>query len=272
MSRCPTASPSPTSPPSRAPPAPAPFPHPTPPSLTRLARRRGLHIDGRRPVGSLPGQPNFANFVDLQESVSVKPFQNFLFISLNDQRVPGCGQTHLLPGGHIAIEEFFKWQLATFGRVGSMCEGWNMEHPRGIEPKPWPHAGIPTMVRQYFTQSDETSVTAPDGTRWPKPVPLLLGPGDAAIASYAIPHAPSPNERGDERQQMIFRCTLPGIPKGGQPGHPIPESECEEWRAQLLDCWRGWEGMREVAARERPSTEPARAELQRIFREHGPTA
>eukprot|EP01045_Picozoa_sp_COSAG04_P050419 COSAG04_NODE_20413_length_394_cov_0.874576_2_plen_30_part_01 len=28
--------------------------------------------------------------------------------------------------------------------------------------------------------------------------------------------------------------------------------------------------MREVAARERPSTEPARAELQRIFREHGP--
>ena len=73
-------------------------------------------------------------------------------------------------------------------------------------------------------------------------------------------------------QQMIFRCKLPGIPKGGQPGHPIPESECEEWRAQLLDCWRGWEGMREVAARERPSTEPARAELQRIFREHGPTA
>ena len=61
--------------------------------MTLLARRRGLHIDGRRPVGSLPGQPNFANFVDLQESVSVKPFQNFLFISLNDQRAPGCGQT-----------------------------------------------------------------------------------------------------------------------------------------------------------------------------------
>ena len=117
------------------------------------------------------------------------------------------------------------------------------------------------MVRQFFTQSDENSMTAPDGTRWPK------RPGDVAITSYAMPHASSTKERGGERQQQIFRFKLPGIPKGGQPGHPIPESECEERRAQLLDCWRGWEGMRDdfVAAQERPSTEPARAELQHIF-------
>jgi hypothetical protein len=58
---------------------------------------RGLHIDGRRPVGSLPGEPGFASFVDLEERVSVKPFQNFVFVSCNDQTQLGCGQTYL-PG------------------------------------------------------------------------------------------------------------------------------------------------------------------------------
>ena len=116
------------------------------------------------------------------------------------------------------------------------------------------------MIRQFFTQSYENFVTAPDGAWWPKPVPLLLAraPGDEAIASYAMPHAPCANEHGDERQQMIVPFKLLGFPKGVQPGHPIPESECEEERAQLLDRWRGWKGMREVVAQERPSTEPAR--------------
>jgi hypothetical protein len=109
---------------------------------------------------------------------------------------------HLLKGGHIALEEFFRWQLGRFGRVGSMVEGWNMAHPMGVEPKPWPHAGIPTMVRRYFTEHG-ASVLDARGVKWPTPMPLMLGPGDAAISTYLMPHAPSKNERGEHRPRDL---------------------------------------------------------------------
>ena len=166
------------------------------------------------------------------------------------------------------MEEFFKWQLRTHGKLGSHeCEGWG-------GPREWPHSGIPTMVRAFFNRDDETSTVAPDGVRWPTPTPLLLGPGDAAISTFEMPHAGSRNELGPQRQQIIFRFQREELGKGA-PGNAQfhgPDEEAEVMdgiREQLTDCWRGWEGMASVAAAERPATEGLRAELQAWFDEHG---
>ena len=53
--------------------------------------------------------------------------QSFVFVSVSDLRPLGRGQTHVLPRGHIAMEEFFSWQQGTHGEVGSLGPGWNME-------------------------------------------------------------------------------------------------------------------------------------------------
>lgn len=123
---------------------------------------------------------------------------------------------------------------------------------------------------RYFTEHTTESVADQHGVKWPTPTPLLLGPGDAAITTYHMPHTPSKNERGAERQQMIYRFALPGTPGGGRPGKPIAQEELDSWRAQLVDCWRGWNGMRDVIAQEQPRTIAAREILQRIFAEEGP--
>ena len=151
-----------------------------------IAFSRGLHVDGRRPNSNDSGPM----FIDTAGTVSIRPFQNFVFVSCSDQRERGRGQTHLLPAGHIAMEEFFRWQQAKHGKVGSHeCEGWG-------GPRNWPQAGIPTMVSSFYNQSAATSEVAPDGQRRPAPVPLLLGPGDACISTFSIPHAASKNELG----------------------------------------------------------------------------
>lgn len=143
--------------------------------------------------------------------------QNFVFVSVSDLRPLGRGQTHVLPMGHIAMEEFFTWQQNIHGEVGSLGPGWNMEANEkgaqrlnpgsllltlphlsskscvcaGLEPArhgdPFKdkggHKGIPTMVRDYFASHKESSIVGPDGKRVPKPVPLTLGPGDACIGN-----------------------------------------------------------------------------------------
>ena len=82
---------------------------------------RDLHVDGlsaaRLPDGSA------VDWIDAAETVAVKPFRHFVFVSLNDQTQLGCGQTHVLSEGHLAMTEFFKWQLATCGKVGSCADG-----------------------------------------------------------------------------------------------------------------------------------------------------
>ena len=232
-----------------------------------VAFSRGLHLDGRRPNGN----DNGTMFIDSANTVSIRPFQNFVFVSCSDQREPGAGQTHLLPGGHLAMEEFFSWQLATHGKAGShKCEGWG-------GPREWPHAGIPTMVREFYNSSEEISTVAPDdGQRWPLPVPLLLGPGDACISTFSIPHTASRNERGPEREQVIFRFQPDELRGGKIGGKGLPELSGEaeacvmdNIRAQITDCWRGWGGMATVAREERPATEKLRSELQRWFAQHG---
>ena len=215
----------------------------------------------------------------------------------------GFGQTHVLTGGHIAMEEFFRWQIGTFGRAGSVCPGWSSEQDK----KTWSHSRelskvLPSTVREHYCQSDETSVpsrVASDnaaqvgggggGQRVPKPTPLLLQPGDAAIATFLLPHAGSANDRGPDRLQMIFRFVPAALEKikagqpntfpewqkqwsgsdgggGGKSWFPVSPDEVSDWRAHLIDCWQGWQGMQEVAAQEQPKTERLRAELRRLFR------
>lgn len=247
---------------------------------------RDLHIDGlsaaRLPDGSV------VNWIDSAETVAVKPFRQFVFVSLNDQVQLGCGQTHVLCAGHIAMTEFFQWQLATCGKVGSFVEGWITEYDSD-----WPASArdrsnaIPSAVREYFSLSARTSVVKEGGAqagRLPRPTPLLLRAGDAAIATFALPHAGSPNDRGDERQQMIFRfvprelelacksgnpLTFPNwAPRTDGSWYPVGDQCCEAVRQQLVDCWRGWKGMRSVVEGQREATEPLRAALQQHFRQH----
>ena len=83
------------------------------------------------------------------------------------------------------MEEFFRWQIGTFGRAGSVCPGWSSEQDK----KTWSHSRelskvLPSTVREHYCQSDETSVpsrVASDnaaqvgggggGQRVPKPTP-----------------------------------------------------------------------------------------------------
>ena len=89
-------------------------------------------------------------------------------------------------------------------------------------------------------------------------------------------HVAFGNERGPEREQVIFRFQpdeLRGGKIGGK-GFPELSGEAEacvmdKIRAQITDCWRGWGGMATVAREERPATEKLRSELQRWFAQHG---
>ena len=153
----------------------------------------GLHVDGRRAIGG-PG----AVYCDEAQTMSIKPFQNFVFVSVSDLRPLGHGQTHVLPQAHIAMEEFFNWQQATHGEVGSLGPGWNIEADPvlGLEPArhgdlfkdKGGHRGIPDMVRGYFASREDSSLVGANGERVPKPVPITLGPGDACIGAPLPSH------------------------------------------------------------------------------------
>ena len=73
------------------------------------------HVDGRRPNANADG----FLFVDAAETVCVRPFQCICFVACSDQTEPGQGQTHVMPGGHHAMEEFFRWQQENHGFLGS---------------------------------------------------------------------------------------------------------------------------------------------------------
>lgn len=70
----------------------------------------GCHVDGRRPNANGEG---FV-FVDAGETLAVRPFQCICFVACSDQTQRGQGQTHVLPGAHHAMEEFFRWQQGIF--------------------------------------------------------------------------------------------------------------------------------------------------------------
>ena len=96
-------------------PAIIPAPEEPAPELTPVSRiSRDLHLDGCN-AAQLP-DGSTVDFVDLEKTLTIKPHgAGFLFVALSDQTELGCAQTHMLRRGHIAMEEFFNWQLEQFG-------------------------------------------------------------------------------------------------------------------------------------------------------------
>jgi len=203
-------------------------------------------------------------FQDPEMTLSLGSFTSFLFVCLNDQTREGCGQTSLLPGAHHASERFFRWQYQTNGHLGPEGPGWsrlNYESPN--------RSGmnyLPDAILDEFT--DETSECTPDGRRWPKPMQVLMEPGDACIALYNIPHSGSRNENGTEsRKNIIFRIrnksrqpdrVLTGLsdhPDRGWLGEWLDYEEgndpWERSKQAMCNIWQEWEGMQDIVAEER---------------------
>jgi hypothetical protein len=198
-------------------------------------------------------------FQDPAMTLSLGSFTAFLFVCLNDQTQPGCGQTSLLKGGHHATERFFRWQYEQNQHLGPEGPGW----PRlnYTAPNRCGMNYLPDAIHEEFT--DETSEATPDGRRWPRPTQVLMEPGDACIAMYHIPHSGSRNENGTEsRKNIIFRIRnkkrQPGKVLTGLSDHPDRGWEGEfygyepgndPWeRSKFAMCnmWDEWEGMQSI--------------------------
>ncbi len=200
-------------------------------------------------------------FQDPEMTLGLGSFTAFVFVSLNDQLVEGCGQTALVPGSHHSIEKFFRWQRSVNNHVGPEGPGW----PRLTHDVP-NRCGmlyIPEAVRESLT--DETSATTPDGKRWPRPIYAMLNAGDVCIATYHILHSATRNERGSEsRKNMIFRIrnrkrqpnkVLTGLsdhPDRGWLGEFLEyepgNNPWERSKDAMCNMWDEWEGMVEVVA------------------------
>jgi len=200
-------------------------------------------------------------FQDPEMTLGLGSFTAFVFVCLNDQRQPGCGQTSLLPGAHHLTEKFFQWQYAQNGHIGPEGPGWprlniHSENRSGMN-------YLPEQILSAFI--DEDSLATPDGRRWPKPVQILMEPGDACIATYHIPHSGSRNENGTEsRKNIIFRIrnkrrqpakVLTGIsdhPDRGWLGEWLKyEQGNDPWersKQALCHMWNEWEGLQDIVA------------------------
>ncbi|MDA1076494.1 MAG: hypothetical protein O3A63_17315 [Proteobacteria bacterium] len=205
-------------------------------------------------------------FQDPQMTLGLGSFTAFVFVCLNDQMQPGCGQTSLLKGGHHATEKFFRWQFESNGHLGPEGPGWprlNYDAPNRCGMN-----YLPDAIHDQFT--DDDSLATPDGRRWPQPVQILMQPGDACIAMYHIPHSGSRNENGSEsRKNIIFRIrnkkrqpgkTLTGLsdhPDRGWKGEFLEyEDGNDPWaRSKYAMCnmWDEWQGMQHIVLQEQKS-------------------
>jgi hypothetical protein len=202
-------------------------------------------------------------FQDPEMTLALGSFTAFVFVCLNDQTRAGCGQTSLLPGAHHASEKFFRSQYETDGHIGPEGPGWprlnaESENRSGMN-------YLPGTILEQFT--DDTSECTPDGRRWPRPVQILMEPGDACIAMYNIPHSGSRNELGTEsRKNIIFRIRnkkrqpekiLTGLsdhPDRGWLGewldYEAGNNPWERSKHAMCNIWDEWQGMQSVVASE----------------------
>lgn len=200
-------------------------------------------------------------FEDPEMTLGMGSFTAFVFVCLNDQTKPGCGQTSLIKGAHHKTQAFFRWQAEQGDRMGPEGPGW----PRLNHDAP-NHCGLvylPQQVREQFI--DETSESTPDGVKWPRPTQVFMEPGDACITLFHIPHSGSRNENGTEsRKNIIFRIrnksrqpnhVVSGVsdhPDRGQMGEWLEYEEgnnpWERSKHHLCNMWEEWEGMQDVVA------------------------
>ena len=219
------------------------------------------------PKGNLGRSPDVMGhnmvpmFEDPAMTLGLGSFTAFVFVCLNDQTQPGCGQTTLLKGAHHSVERFFQWQYAQNAHVGVEGPGWpRLDHD---VPNRCGLIYLPQSVQDEFI--DETSETTPDGRRWPRPTQILMEPGDACITVYQMPHSGTRNEFGSEsRKTIIFRIRnkkrQPNKRVNGVSDHP-DRGQMGEWlefepgndpweRSKYAMChmWDEWEGMHETVA------------------------
>ncbi|MEM8767588.1 MAG: hypothetical protein AAGE43_09105 [Pseudomonadota bacterium] len=205
-------------------------------------------------------------FQDPAMTLAVGSFTTFCIVPLNDQMADGVGQTSLIPGGHHVLEQFYRWQLEQSGRIGPEGPGWprfDYSAPNGAG-----HVYLPDAVQEKLIALDDTPpACTPDGRPWPRPTPIRMEPGDAAITLFQMPHTATRNEAGTEsRKNMIFRirnkARQPGVRVTGISDHP-DRGQMGEWlefeegnnpwarsKQALTNMWDEWEGMRAVVAEE----------------------
>ena len=206
-------------------------------------------------------------FQDPEMTNAVGSFTTFCIIPLNEQFDAGCGQTAVVPGGHHVLEQFFRWQLNVSGKIGPEGPGWprfDYKVPNGIG-----HVYLPDAVQEKLIElTGERPECSSDGRPWPKPTPINMGPGDAAITIFQMPHTGTRNQFGTEsRKNMIYRIRN----KSRQPNHMVTgvsdhpdrghwgewldyEEGNDPWersKTALTQMWNEWEGMKEVVSRER---------------------
>ena len=210
-------------------------------------------------------------FEDPEMTLGMGSFTAFLFVCLNDQTKPGCGQTALLAGAHHATEKFFRWQRDQNNHLGPEGPGWprlNHQSPNrcGLN-------YLPDVIREQFI--DDSSESTPDGRKWPRPTQILMEAGDACITLFNIPHSGTRNELGTEsRKSIIFRirnkCRQPDKMVNGISDHP-DRGQRGEWlnyeegnnpwersKHALCNIWEEWQGMQEILAENAENVEPAR--------------
>ncbi len=203
-------------------------------------------------------------FEDPEMTLGLGSFTSFVFVCLTDQTVEGCGQTAVIPGGHHAVERFFRMQRDTNGHLGPEGPGWpRLDHDC---PNRCGLVYLPDAVCEQFL--DESSECTPDGKRWPRPTQILMEPGDACITVYQIPHSATRNEHGTEsRKSVIFRIRnkkrQPSKMVNGVTDHP-DRGQRGEWleyedgnnpweRSKYAMCnmWHEWDGLQDVVAEQR---------------------
>jgi hypothetical protein len=211
-------------------------------------------------------------FQDPDMSLSVGTFTTFCIVALNDQMVDGCGQTSIVPGGHHVLEQFYRWQYETSGKVGPEGPGWprfDYNAPNGAG-----HVYLPDAVQQKLIELDDRPPdTTPDGRAWPRPTPIKMEKGDAALTLFQMPHTGTRNEFGTEsRKNMIYRIRnksrqpnhiVSGVsdhPDRGQMGEWLEYEEgnnpWERSKRALTHMWEEWEGMQDVVAEEQAKLTP----------------
>ena len=206
-------------------------------------------------------------FQDPEMTNSVGSFTTFCIIPLNEQVEEGCGQTAVVPGGHHVLEQFFRWQLNVSGKIGPEGPGWprfDYKVPNGIG-----HVYLPDAVQEKLIElTGERPESSFDGRPWPKPTPINMEPGDAAITIFQMPHTGTRNQFGTEsRKNMIYRIRnksrqpnhlVTGVSDHPDRGHWGEWLEYEEgndpwerFKTALTNTWNWWEGMKEIVDKEK---------------------
>ena len=187
--------------------------------------RAGTHIRGRH-LAAWQREPstNGLHKTFPEHCVNLTNFTALVGIALSDQRLVGCGNLGLLPGGHLHMQNFFQMQRDAGGPLGPDGPGWKREDEKAPNKHGLRH--YPDDLRSQY----KNAVTTPDGKIWPEPTLVRLNVGDAVIVHFSTPHGGTRVTTSDPRLMVYFRCTTNTRPDANR--HHYPDALCDnllEW-------------------------------------------